>query len=369
MDHHNNYYLLENRMNDRNNNFDFLRFIAATAVILSHSYPLSGNNNEFFGLLTNGQSALGGVSVAIFFIISGFLITMSFDKNKSVVQFVINRVLRIFPALLLIILLSVFIIGPIVTTLSFNDYFKDSKTYDYLKTFFLFPVYFELPGVFGNNPNPISVNGSLWTLSYEILSYFMVVIFGLLGFYKKKFRGVILFLFLLLVYLNIFRANIFDNYNFRGVSFSTFSYLFGYFVAGMLVYCYKDKITINRTLFICFSLLTLISMKYGGFKELFPILGSYLVICIAYSKKIKLYNFSKFGDLSYGLYIFAFPIQQLVTWCYGGKMNVFLHFFISFLICVVLSYASWHLIEKQFLKLKTGNFKKKAVPNVEKVSS
>ncbi|WP_025723439.1 acyltransferase family protein [Paenibacillus polymyxa] len=346
--------LLEKRMIGKENNFDFMRLAAAVMVLLSHSYPISGNANEFFVKITNGQWPLGGLSVAIFFVISGFLISMSFNKTQSKFRFVFNRLLRVFPGLICAVLFSTFVIGAIVTNNTLNDYLTNPQTYDYLKSSFLFPVYYELPGVFTGNIYPNSVNGSLWTLPYEVLFYALVLIIGSIGWFSHKTRESILLLFVLVLYLNIFSPHIFDNYNFYGISMGSLNYLLGYFLAGTVIYCYRDQIIISRKLMLCSFIVILISFEFGGLKEVFMIFGSYLIICFAYSQKIKIYKINKYGDFTYGMYIYAFPVQQFVTWIFGGgKMNTFFHFSISFIICLACSYLSWHLVEKKFLSLKS----------------
>ncbi|MDY6969909.1 MAG: acyltransferase [Spirochaetota bacterium] len=176
-----------NSPNFKNNNFDFIRFIASFFVILSHSFPLSyGNNqNEPLRLLT-GNVTLGSVGVYIFFIISGFLITISFVRSKNLLIYFINRILRIYPAVILVVLLTVFVFGPILTQYSISEYFSNTQTYKYLFTATVFDVRYNLPGVYKNNPFSSTLNGSLWTLRFELVMYIAVAIFGLIGILKGR---------------------------------------------------------------------------------------------------------------------------------------------------------------------------------------
>ena len=162
----------------RKNNLDIIRFLAATLVVFSHAYPLTTGNNatEPFAVCSNGQMTFGELAVSIFFIISGFLITQSYDRSKNPIYYFKARVLRIFPGLIFCVLLTVFFLGPIFTELNVKDYFKDPKTYDYLKTITLYWIQYDLPGVFQTNVWPGAVNGSLWTLWYEFFFYIVVAI-------------------------------------------------------------------------------------------------------------------------------------------------------------------------------------------------
>ena len=136
--------LLGERTNSRNNNFDILRFFAALHVLILHGVLLFGNDNQNWFVALNG--------VAVFFIISGFLVTRSWCDNPNIFAFLKKRILRIFPALIAVVLFTALILGPIVTTLPLKEYFTDSAFFNYFKNIFLYEIYHLLPGVFQNNP-------------------------------------------------------------------------------------------------------------------------------------------------------------------------------------------------------------------------
>jgi peptidoglycan/LPS O-acetylase OafA/YrhL len=170
------------------NNFDLIRLFAAALVVFSHSCILTDGNysHEPLSILTGGSYALGRIAVDIFFVISGFLITMSFESTNSLPNFLWKRCLRIFPALIVLLFLTTFIIGPIATALPLHEYFSRDDTYAYLTNVRLFRLQYSLPRVFENNPYPNAVNGSLWTLAYEFVCYLLVAILGVLGILKKR---------------------------------------------------------------------------------------------------------------------------------------------------------------------------------------
>lgn len=342
-------------VNDRKNNYDFIRFLAATLVIFSHAYPLTSHEGEFLLKLSNIQWSMGSMAVAIFFIISGFLVTQSFDRSSNLVKFIKARILRIFPGLIVAVLFGAFVIGPIVTTLPLKEYMTNSGTYNYLKTIFLFPMHWLLPGVFEHSSFDKSINGSLWTIPFEILSYVVVAILGVIGLLKNK--KVVLLLFVLFMYIKKYLIMYVPD-DFGLVYLPSFFDLFPFFSAGMVMYLYRDKIVLNKWYAMISLLILIISLKFGGFIDAFTIFGTYLIFYIAYNKKIKLNNFAKHGDLSFGIYIYAFPIQQTVTYLFGGKVSVLLNIVISLPIILVLAYLSWNLVEKQALKLKNKKINK-----------
>src|SRR4051812_10881455 len=174
---------MNNRSGTRDNNFDAMRLVAALCVVISHSFPLSYGSAgvQPLFLLSHGQTTLGTVSVYIFFVLSGFLITGSFERQPPH-QFILARGLRLLPGLAVVLFILTFLIGPILTTIPLAEYFHSGKTYYFfLKNLSLTGYINELPGVFGTNPLSHKVNGSLWTLMHEARCYLLVFLVGIVG--------------------------------------------------------------------------------------------------------------------------------------------------------------------------------------------
>ncbi|MCV4229875.1 acyltransferase [Virgibacillus sp. LDC1] len=334
-----------------------MRFLAAVLVIFSHAYPLTAHNGELFSKLSNGQWDLGSMAVAIFFTISGFLVTQSFDKSNNFWTFTKSRVLRIYPGLIAATFFCAFVVGPIVTTLSMKDYLGDERTYEYLKVVFMFPMHWTLPGVFEdtfsfNN----SINGSLWTIPYEILCYAIVAVIGIFGALKRK--EILLFLFVFSIYGRLFLRSYVPE-NISWVYLPSLIDLFPFFASGMLVYSYRDKIPLNKWYALISLVLIITSIKFGGLIDVFTVCGGYLIFYLSYHNKIRFHNFGKRGDLSYGIYIYAFPVQQTVTYLWGAGIPVIANILISIPVVLGLAFLSWHFIEKPAMKLKNWSFKSK----------
>ena len=157
----------------KQNNFNILRLIFASTVIISHSYPLT-NNIEIFSKITNNQIDLGSISVEIFFIISGYLIFTSLHCSKSIISYLWKRILRLFPALVIMLLITILIL-PFIT--NSNNIFLQKDYYSYLyNNLTLYRVQYSVKGIFENNPYPKAINGSLWTLRYEFTMYLFLII-------------------------------------------------------------------------------------------------------------------------------------------------------------------------------------------------
>ena len=337
----------------RRNNFDFIRFVAASMVIYSHAFPLSAgrNDGELLKDLTDGLWSFGSLAVAIFFVISGFLISQSYDRSNAPLVFAKARILRIFPALAVVLLLSSFVLGPIVTTLPLETYLGDSQTYQYLKTIFLYPLYWNLPGCFENNVYSPSVNGSLWTIPFEVFFYGVVLLLGIMGLLEK--RKVALAGYIGFLLLAVFKHTLFPM---EGHIFSLPKYSFIdlglYYFAGMVCFTYRDRIPLDKHYAMLSAVALAVCVVLGQYVIPFSIFGTYLIMYLAFSEKIRLYNFAKYGDFSYGVYIYGFPVQQAVVHFYGGEMDPYANMLWSYPIVILCAAASWHLVEKPFMRLK-----------------
>lgn len=338
----------------RQNNYDFLRIFAALLVVLSHSFLIADNSlvHDPLMVLSHGQTSLGRAGVFIFFVLSGFLITGSYHRSGCPVTFLKNRFLRIMPGFLCIVLASVFILGPIMTVLSVWEYFSQSQTYHYLLnlTFLKWDDY--LPGVFQNTHAKGYINGSLWTIRFEIYCYLVVCVLGMLGLLKRR-AAFALFIFAGGTHA-LFSTTWAQLPTEKGLLYfiKTFSELYSYFSVGMIFYLFREYVVLDAKL-IAVALLFLfmpIYFRIPGWLLLFP--AAYLLFAFAYSPVFHFHNAAKLGDLSYGVYIYAWPVQQIMDQCLGARANWLTIFIFSLPVILGLAFLSWHFIEKKCLRLK-----------------
>ena len=165
--------MLSNYTHGKDNNFNLIRFIASMAVLVSHSYAIHFGSSEYEPLTRELGRSLGSFAVDVFFITSGFLIYASLNRATYIQDYALSRVLRIFPGLIVMTALTVFVLGPITTDLSPMNYFSSLQTWEYAikNSVLLTRVEYELPGVFTDNPLGPAVNGSLWSLPFELYMY------------------------------------------------------------------------------------------------------------------------------------------------------------------------------------------------------
>ncbi len=171
-------------VSSRQNNFNALRLIAAVMVLVSHCFALTGRTEPFASL--SGQT-LGELGVSIFFAISGFLIAKSWDTDPAPWRYALKRALRLLPALIVAVLVTALIVGPVVTTLSPSSYFANLGVYRYMaENSVLDTINGRLPGVFVHNVYPDAVSGSLWTLPVEATAYVGAAALGVVGALNRR---------------------------------------------------------------------------------------------------------------------------------------------------------------------------------------
>lgn len=331
----------------RHNNFDAVRLLAALSVIFSHSFLIAEGTgaNDPLNLLTGNQCMLGLAGVFVFFAISGFLVTQSFEQTHGPLRYLAKRCLRIFPAYLVVLVLTAFVVGPLVTTLPLSDYLHRQEPYWYVidNAFFSLKLH-ELPGVmFVDNPVGLEVNGSLWSLGYEFEMYLMVLALGAL-------RLINFPVCLLLLALGMAAIH-FDALGFLG----GWGWMLGFFAAGMVVYKLRGLRIFNPQFGMIAGFGLVLASYYGQFILFFPLFGCYLALYLALNPKLPVIPAARFGDLSYGLYIFGWPSQQMVIWLMHGHATWWQLFPLATMLAGAFAFLSWHLVEKRALQLKPGS--------------
>lgn len=325
---------------ERHNNFDLMRLLAAASVILSHAFLLAENSqaHDPLMILTGGQTILGLAGVFAFFTISGYLISQSFEATPSPWQFVAKRALRIFPGLVACLAVCAFVVGPLVSRLGPAAYFARPEPYLFVAHNAVLDVEFNrLPGVefWAGNIGGI-VNGPLWSLPCEAILYLILFALG-------RLRLLVLPVTLIMLAVGIV-CLWFDT---SGSTFGSVFWLMGFFAAGMCAYRLRRRgLIAGRWAALALAGLVL-GAAWGVFVPIFPLCGSYLVLYLALERRLPAIPAARFGDLSYGLYIYGWPVEQCVVYFSGGRAAWWQVFAIAAAVTPALAFASWHLVEKR----------------------
>ena len=290
------------------------------------------------------------MAVEGFFIISGYLIFMSYDKSSSLSTYFRKRASRILPAYIFVVLACAFLFS-FLSTYSFVDYFFSFDWFKYVLSNLIFANFLHptLPGVFEDGV----INGSLWTIKIEVMFYLTVPLIALL--YKKSKIWVVLIVVYTFSALFFMWMSFLYSETLNHTYFIINSQLPGqlsYFIAGGLLYYYKDIFEKNKSLYLVLSLIGLIVANTYTISFIYPIAYAVLVIYFALHFKY-LGNFGKYGDLSYGIYIYHYPLAKVfVALGLVEALGYFSYMLLIFTV-VVTSYLSWHFIEKPFLRKKS----------------
>lgn len=332
----------------RENNLNLLRFVAASMVLFSHCYPLTGHIVDEPLMRVTGFTDFGTLGVIIFFAISGFLIAQSVTRSRSVLAFVKARALRLLPALALSTVFCVVVIGPIATDLARASYWSDPQTWRYLFHTIVLDPQVALPGVFGHNPYPPPVNGSLWTIPLEVWCYCALGLVALLGIVKRRWVFSLLMIGSIVCFGQF--ETVIRQYVPTGNAFTT-PYLIGVFFFGAWCFLHRTLVPVSLSLAAMITIIALVLLKSPLAKYAFYGGVAYLALVFAYNPKLRVDSFLKVGDYSYGIYVFAFPIQQFLVW--GFRISdPWVLVATAFPATLALAMISWHLVEQPALSLK-----------------
>jgi peptidoglycan/LPS O-acetylase OafA/YrhL len=343
----------------RANNFDALRLVGALSVMFAHGYALTARPDDIPIILGYPMQTLG---VIIFFAISGYLITASFDRNRNPLTYLLARLLRIFPALVVVVLLTAYVLGPLVTTLSREAYLADPATAEYVVNNLKLFVTFGLPGVWADLPYPAAVNGSLWTLFVEFLCYLAA---PLLFVFPRLWRP---FAAIAVVFLTIHwaKGDPIESPIFHAVRLRDAAGLWVYFAGGaFLRFALQSWSWFRLRTDVAVSLIALQTVVAWCWPDWALETGwltiPYAVLTIGLARTPYVARTARFGDFSYGLYLYAFPVQQLVIDLWGVRGTA-VNFLIVLAITSVFAVLSWHLVERPALALKDRILRRRVRP-------
>jgi peptidoglycan/LPS O-acetylase OafA/YrhL len=330
----------------RDNNFNLIRFIAATGVLVSHAWPISLGPGVVEPLKLATGHTLGSLAVYLFFAVSGFFIAGSYLRSNSARVFIMARVLRLFPGLAVSLLLVALVMGPLVTDLSPGAYFTHSEVMTFLvRNLTLVSPQYTLPGVFEDLPYP-TVEGSIWTLIHEVLCYILVFITGVLGILQRRSWATVALVVYGLAWVTpgVLGIDLHPRIALtHGLSLP--------FMIGVAFRIWQDHIRLS--LWVAVALMVAAGLARGT-PLIFPLLAlalSYATFWCAYVPGGALRGFNRLGDYSYGMYIYAFPLQGLVIWLWGSNMGPGLNIALSLPLTVFFAVLSWHLVERPALDL------------------
>jgi peptidoglycan/LPS O-acetylase OafA/YrhL len=330
--------------------FDYLRISLALAVVVVHSVVTSYGSAADKVLWVSPARGVIRLILPMFFALSGYLVSGSFFRTRTVAQFLALRVIRIYPALAVEVLLSALIVGPLLTTVPLETYFHDAKF-----AWYLFNVtghiHYELPGVFQSNPYPDKVNEQLWTVPFELICYLTFVALAVLRFRTRSWVAPVLFLAGVVGFL-VLRAVKYDGRLPLNPSSLGGPELVLSFLAGVAIHSLGDRLPWRMSLCVMSGALSVFLLQYD------PI-GEYVCLpFVAYfTVSLGLVNFRRSflllgADYSYGVYLYGYVIQQALACVFPWSRVWWINILLSVPLAIGIAAVSWGLVERPALGLR-----------------
>ena len=342
----------EKSLSLQDNGYDLLRLLLAAAVVYSHSYAVGGYGGEPLYSLSKEHLILGELGVLGFFALSGFLVSASGDKSRSIWGYLLKRVRRIFPGFWVCLAATAFVIAPLIWLVGGRGIAQFPWTgpegaWSYIaQNFFLSVGQHSVGDVLKGSAWPASINGSLWSLFPEFGCYLAVAVLVLGGALARSrwlLAGVALGAFIDHLLMTVLGREAFPAIP----SFYAFSHWSPYlttFAVGACAYAWRDKWVFSWKTVCVLAFLAVVTLKFGGFKVISPLLIGALVLTAGSCFKMRLKT-----DLSYGIYIYSFPCQQLLFAMGLGATPVQVFIAASLLLSAMCAWLSWNFVEKPAL--------------------
>lgn len=320
----------------RANNFDLIRLGAALLVLISHACALRGLSCDPLQAWTGLGS--GGWGVFTFFAISGYLVARSWEADPHPLRYAARRALRIYPGLVVVTLLTAFVLGPLMTALPLGEYFTHQGVYAYLTTMTGFKIAHVLPGVFDGNWYPSRVNGSLWTIPRELKLYCLAPIAWIIA--RRLGRWSLLAAWGALF---AFDQGVWPEYR-PLLEFSTY-FVLGMFIAALPAAALPGVAAVG-------ALAALGCLVFRGVDARYFTAVAIPCLAIGLGSRPALFPaLSRIGDLSYGTYIYAFPVQQIIM-ALWPHLPLWATLLAPIPPVFLLAWLSWTLVERPALALK-----------------
>lgn len=344
--------ILANAAEKGANSYGIIRVVAAVVVIWTHSYSVLGGAYAAEPLKALSGWSAGSHAVNVFFTLSGFLVAASWERSRNVVDFVLARVLRIMPALIFVNVLVVVLAGLFLTT-SRDEYWTIENIGGFLvSTILLFKSGSTLEGVFINNPYPRLVNTPIWTIKYEIICYASLAVLGLLAGYlrpsARQRRLALLALLSLSAAVMMWQGDM-AQFGFTG---SLARFIFAFYL-GVGAWFERDRIKLSLPYLVALWLLVFVAIALDSSTTapLILIGTAYLCFWAGSFRAGRVQRAADKTDLSFGMYISGFFIQQWLVASFPGQ-SILVNAISATLLAAMFGWISWNLIEWPAIKLR-----------------
>lgn len=335
---------LASTLEDADNSYNLVRLGAAAMVVVSHSYFILGGGNAFEPLAWSAYD-LGALAVNMFFVLSGVMISRSLEMNRDVGRYLRARLLRIYPGMAFAAIVTALVIGPMATELSLADYFRDPATWLYSARALVDFSGAPLPG-FDHGIH--EANAPLWTIKFELLAYAGCLALAIVGLAGNRIVWLVASLISGAVVASGFGLT-----DYSADAVANLSRFVLAFSAGAVAYQFRHALVLNLPLALLIAALS-IGLGKGPVGSVIGVISmGYLALTLGATGLPPWLSWTKRTDISYGLYLFSWPVQQaLVHWSAWASASVPVHIATTLLLALPLAYLSWIMVERPALRLK-----------------
>lgn len=340
---------LETVLDPSRNSLTLVRLLAALSVIISHAFEIAVGRGAPQPLEGATPFNLGQHAVNVFFVISGLTLSQALAKNPDLRRFCVARILRIFPGLVVYGLVFALIAGPLLTSADWQDYFSSAETY-------LYPVSVTVsfahtqapPGIFETVPVAGIVNEPLWTIRYEIAAYIGLALLAALGILRIR-RALLAAVLVAAALYVIVEAVPSLSEEVPGIgSLTRFAMCY---MVGVLAYEYRSRIELSPIYLASMVPALWLLGNTPLARPAYIVFTTYLVLVLASQQMGPISGWAQRNDVSYGTYLYGWPIQQTAM-VFFPNMSIAANMFAGLLFAPMAGYASWMLVERNALQLK-----------------
>lgn len=328
-----------------NNNFGLIRLLLAVAVVFSHAFSVATGRVEDEPLATSTGLTLGEHAVNAFFAISGYLVVMSYER-RGWRDFVLARALRILPGFVAATLLIALVLGAVMTRLDLHAYLTSWELWNFIsRTLTTFKSAAALPGVFETNPLRFPL-GTIWTLKYEVLCYLGVLVAGLAGLLRR--RNLALAIWACLVVATVALGVIAPD---GSKNIETALRLPLIFMTAGLVYLWRERIPLSLPGLVAAVAVVVLLSPTPLYNAALYIVTAWGTLVLARAPALTRHSTEPPADLSYGIYLYGWPVQQVFFALFPGAAML-IAFWPALAVTALVAWLSWHLVEKPAMGLK-----------------
>lgn len=324
------------------NNFDCVRLLAALAVMYSHQVKLTDRGI----VAVSAYHDLGKMGVLVFFAISGYLVMQSWERDPHLGRFLARRLLRIWPGLACVMLLTLLVLGPALTTLPLAEYFRSPQTWDFASHLWFVVGEQQLPGVFVGHAIE-RVNGPLWTIPLEMGWYVVLAALGVAGLLRYGFAVPVVTVACALYLFGVYGAERPGVERWWPMEFGLF------FLYGACMHAGR-RLWQPRPWRAALAAVALAGVAWALGHDYVAIWLALpcLTVLAAQASTPLVRDAGRLGDFSYGIYIYSFPVQQTVIWLTANALGLWSGMALSLAVTMVFAWASWRFVEQPALGWK-----------------